>query len=219
MPLGLHARAAARFVHIASAFSRRIRVARGGREIDGKSIMGLLLLAAAQGSVITITASGPDEADALAGALRAGPARLRRGAMRLNGLGVSPGIGVGKALVLKRGARDLQFRVPASLVERELERLEERGPGRASRSSRSKTRIAETTGASTAYLFDAQLLMLDDAMLVERARRSSSDERLNAASALQRALEQISALFDRGPRTATCASERETSPTSSVASA
>jgi len=60
-PLGLHARAAARFVHTASAFASRIRVGRGGREIDGKSIMGLLLLAAAQGSLITITADGPDE--------------------------------------------------------------------------------------------------------------------------------------------------------------
>jgi phosphocarrier protein len=65
-PLGLHARAAARFVHAASAFRSRIRVARGGREMDGKSIMGLLLLSAAQGSTITIRAEGADEADALA---------------------------------------------------------------------------------------------------------------------------------------------------------
>jgi len=64
-PLGLHARAAARFVHAAGAFSSRIRVGRGGREIDGKSIMGLLLLAASQGSVITITAQGPDERSAI----------------------------------------------------------------------------------------------------------------------------------------------------------
>jgi len=65
-PLGLHARAAARFVHTASGFSARIRVARGGREMDGKSIMGLLLLAAAQGSLITISAMGSDEDQALA---------------------------------------------------------------------------------------------------------------------------------------------------------
>jgi phosphocarrier protein len=60
-PLGLHARAAARFVHAASGFTSRIRVGRGGREVDGKSIMGLLLLAASRGSEITITADGPDE--------------------------------------------------------------------------------------------------------------------------------------------------------------
>ena len=65
-PLGLHARAAARFVHTASGFTSRIRVGKGGRETDGKSIMGLLLLAAAQGSVITLLADGPDEADAVA---------------------------------------------------------------------------------------------------------------------------------------------------------
>ena len=63
--LGLHARAAARFVHTASAFQARIRVSRGGREIDGKSIMGLLLLAAARGSVITIAATGADEQEAV----------------------------------------------------------------------------------------------------------------------------------------------------------
>lgn len=69
-PLGLHARAAARFVHAAGAYRARIRVARGDREMDGKSIMGLLLLAAGQGSVIRITASGADEEAAVA-ALRA----------------------------------------------------------------------------------------------------------------------------------------------------
>ena len=69
-PLGLHARAAARFVHAASAFESRIRVGLGRREMDGKSIMGLLLLAAGQGTVITITADGADEAAAIA-ALRA----------------------------------------------------------------------------------------------------------------------------------------------------
>lgn len=64
--LGLHARAAAKFVHTAGRFSARIRVARGEREVDGKSIMGLLLLAAGQGSAIRISADGPDEADAIA---------------------------------------------------------------------------------------------------------------------------------------------------------
>ena len=65
-PLGLHARAAARFVHAASAFQSRIRVARGVREMDGKSIMGLLLLAAARGTSVTISADGVDEIDAVA---------------------------------------------------------------------------------------------------------------------------------------------------------
>ena len=64
-PLGLHARAAARFVHAASGFESRIRVGKGSREMDGKSIMGLLLLSASQGTAITISADGPDEGEAM----------------------------------------------------------------------------------------------------------------------------------------------------------
>ena len=66
-PLGLHARAAAKFVHLASGFSSAVRVAKGTREMDGKSIMGLLLLSASQGSSIVIHADGPDEREAVAG--------------------------------------------------------------------------------------------------------------------------------------------------------
>ena len=63
--LGMHARAAARFVHLASRFRANVRVARDNRQMDGKSIMGILLLAAACGSTITITADGDDEEGAV----------------------------------------------------------------------------------------------------------------------------------------------------------
>jgi phosphocarrier protein HPr len=63
--LGLHARAAAKFVHLASRFRAHIRVAKGGRVVDGKSIMGILLLAAAFGTTIQISADGADEQEAL----------------------------------------------------------------------------------------------------------------------------------------------------------
>jgi phosphocarrier protein len=64
--LGMHARAAARFVHAASSFAAQVRVGRDRRIMDGKSIMGLLLLAASRGSRLTITADGVDEGEALA---------------------------------------------------------------------------------------------------------------------------------------------------------
>jgi phosphocarrier protein HPr len=64
--LGLHARAAAKFVHLASRFRAQVRVSREGRVVDGKSIMGILLLAAAYGTTITISADGADADDALA---------------------------------------------------------------------------------------------------------------------------------------------------------
>ncbi len=59
--LGMHARAAARFVHLAASFKSSVRVRRDAREFDGKSIMGILLLAAARGTTVTITAEGGDE--------------------------------------------------------------------------------------------------------------------------------------------------------------
>jgi phosphocarrier protein HPr len=64
--LGMHARAAAKFVHLAARFSAHVRVARDEREMDGKSIMGILLLAAARGTTIRISADGADENDAVA---------------------------------------------------------------------------------------------------------------------------------------------------------
>ena len=63
--LGMHARAAARFVRLASSFVSQVRVNRDNRVIDGKSIMGLLLLAAARGAAITISVDGPDETVAI----------------------------------------------------------------------------------------------------------------------------------------------------------
>jgi phosphotransferase system HPr (HPr) family protein len=63
--LGLHARAAARFVHTASRFRSRVTVSRSGTTMDGKSILGILLLAASQGTVLRLVAEGEDEAAAV----------------------------------------------------------------------------------------------------------------------------------------------------------
>ena len=59
--LGMHARAAAKFVHLATRFESTIRVIRDSKVMDGKSIMGILLLAAARGTTITVEAVGVDE--------------------------------------------------------------------------------------------------------------------------------------------------------------
>ena len=73
--LGLHARAAARFVHTASRFRSRVTVTRNGKAMDGKSILGILLLAASQGALLHVSAEGEDEAaavDALASLVDSG---------------------------------------------------------------------------------------------------------------------------------------------------
>jgi phosphocarrier protein len=62
--LGLHARAAARFVHLASGFSSRIKLRKDSTEVDGKSILGILALAAVQGTRLRLRCEGEDEQQA-----------------------------------------------------------------------------------------------------------------------------------------------------------
>jgi phosphotransferase system enzyme I (PtsI) len=117
--------------------------------------------------------------------------------MRLTGLGVSAGIGIGRALVVRRGTRHLRFRIPERRVADELARLDEARAHSRVQIEHIKQRIAAAAGMEHAYLFDAQLLMLDDPMLVDRAAAIIRQERLNAESALYRALDEVSALFDQ----------------------
>ncbi|MBB1073824.1 HPr family phosphocarrier protein [Rhodoferax sp. 4810] len=63
--LGLHARASAKFVTCASQFTSQVKVSRAGRSVNGKSIMGVMMLAAARGTSIVVEVSGEDEVAAL----------------------------------------------------------------------------------------------------------------------------------------------------------
>ena len=63
--LGLHARAAAKLVHTAGGFQSRVTMLKDGEEVDAKSILGLLLLAAGQGSRLTLRCEGADEEEAM----------------------------------------------------------------------------------------------------------------------------------------------------------
>ena len=63
--LGIHARPAAQFVKTANRFKADVFVEKDGEEVDGKSIMGLMMLAAGHGSVIIVSTDGPDEAEAM----------------------------------------------------------------------------------------------------------------------------------------------------------
>ena len=64
--LGLHARAAAKLVQTANGFRSEITVGRDGKQVNAKSIMGVMMLAAARGTEITVRANGPDEDQAVA---------------------------------------------------------------------------------------------------------------------------------------------------------
>ncbi len=63
--LGLHARAAAKLVQTASSFNSEINISHNGRKVSGKSIMGIMMLAASKGTSIDITTAGDDEVEAM----------------------------------------------------------------------------------------------------------------------------------------------------------
>lgn len=64
--LGLHARAAAKLVHLAGSFECDVTLSQNGEDVDAKSILGLLLLAAGKGSSVVLRCDGRDEEDAIA---------------------------------------------------------------------------------------------------------------------------------------------------------
>ena len=63
--LGLHARASAKLTQVASRFQSDVHIARNGRRVNAKSIMGVMMLAAGKGSKVTVETSGPDEEEAM----------------------------------------------------------------------------------------------------------------------------------------------------------
>jgi len=65
--LGIHARAAAQIVKTSSSYTSKITLVKDSLEVDGKSIMGIMMLAAAKGSMVLVRTSGDDEEQALAG--------------------------------------------------------------------------------------------------------------------------------------------------------
>ena len=63
--LGLHARASAKLTQLAGKFSSQVKMSRNGRQVDAKSIMGVMMLAAGIGSTVTLETDGPDEQEAM----------------------------------------------------------------------------------------------------------------------------------------------------------
>lgn len=63
--LGMHARAAAKFVSLASSFESHVELEKNGKKVNGKSIMGVMMLAASKGSIVTLYIQGQDEANAM----------------------------------------------------------------------------------------------------------------------------------------------------------
>ncbi len=115
---------------------------------------------------------------------------------RLKGIGVSPGVAVGPALVAIQRTQVIRFPIAIDRVARELSALDRARQRSREQLEQIRHRIAELKGADVASIFDAQLLMLDDPALIGRAAAVVRDERVNAEWAVQRALDELSAVFD-----------------------
>lgn len=117
--------------------------------------------------------------------------------MKLQGRGVSAGVAVGRAVVAVREATQIRYRLSASGVERERQRL---------RAARERTRqdleeiserLARTLGPAQASIFAAQVLMLDDPLLMKRADELIRTDRINAEWAIERVVDDLQAALAR----------------------
>jgi phosphotransferase system enzyme I (PtsI) len=112
---------------------------------------------------------------------------------RLRGIGVSAGVGAGRAVILIQRAQILRFSIPAGHADAEIARLDD--ARRLSSDQLDRIQI-KLPGTDLGALFDAQRLMLDDPMLVPRAAAIIGERRVNAEWALQQVFDHLASVFD-----------------------
>ncbi len=195
--LGLHARAAAKLVRVASQFQSTLKLQRvdNNQSADAKSILNVLMLAASAGTTLRAIADGPDEdpaIDALDHLFRNSfgeaksiaapePVNSLRAEVRWKGLGVSEGVVVGRVLRMHGNTTYVyRSKIEPGEIGRELERFRE-ALRRARRELQGvKSRAENELGKEHAYVFDAHLLLLEDAKLIARVEGHISQELANA---------------------------------------
>ena len=114
---------------------------------------------------------------------------------RLKGIGVSPGVVAGRAVLLIHRAQVLRYQIAASKVDNELSRLDESRTRSRDQLVDIRRRVAQRR-PELASLFDAQLLMLEDPMLLPRAAEIVQTQRVNAEWAVQQVFHEFGAVFD-----------------------
>jgi phosphoenolpyruvate-protein phosphotransferase (PTS system enzyme I) len=115
---------------------------------------------------------------------------------RLSGIGVSPGVVLGRAVVLSQRTQVLRYRIAPERLDHELARLEQARVHAREQLVAIGQRIERRRGPELASLFDAQVLMLDDPMLLPRAATLVREQQVNAEWALQQVFEELSTVFD-----------------------
>ena len=194
--LGLHARAAANLVRVATQFQSSLTLQRldGNSEADAKSILSILTLAASRGTELRVVAHGDDEQEALDAVVglfsrdfdeteKVDVQRFSRAIneLRSKGLGVSDGIVIGRVLRLQEGTHEV-YRAHIADADLERERRRFRAAVRLSRRQLEaiKDRAEKELGRGHAYIFDAHLLFLQDAKLTRDVEDYIVKEHSNA---------------------------------------
>ena len=114
---------------------------------------------------------------------------------RLTGIGVSSGVAVGRAVILTQRTEVMRFPIPHDRVDREVKALHAARDQSRRQLQDIRARVSQGPGSELAALFDAQILMLDDPMLIGRAEEIVRTERVNAAWAVHRAYADLYQLF------------------------
>src|SRR2546427_5450243 len=115
---------------------------------------------------------------------------------RLKGIGASLGVVSGRAVILIQRAQVLRYQITPARLGRELTRLEESRTRSRQQLMDIRGRVARRRGPEMASLFDAQLLMLDDPMLVPRVADIVREQQVNAEWAFQQIFQEFSAVFE-----------------------
>ena len=220
--LGLHARPAARFVTTAGRFAADVRIRKGDKEANAKSINQVAILDVRQGDVITVSAGGPDAAAALA-ALQAladdnfgdrdevvsgqwsvvseqNPTDLLTTDHRplttvhLPGIPASPGVAVGPAVLYRPRVPEVVAR-PVDDPAAEWQRLQEAVATARAEIDALYRRAQTQVGKDEAAIFEAHLLFLEDPTTLEATRAIIFDESLNAEAAWQRQTASLAAAY------------------------
>jgi phosphotransferase system enzyme I (PtsI) len=116
--------------------------------------------------------------------------------VNIQGVGVSPGLATGRAIVAQQQARDIRYRIAHSAVDRERQRLKQARDRARTELADIRDRVSQAAGPGHASLFEAQILMLDDPLFAGRAESLIKTDRLNAEWAVRRASDELTQLFD-----------------------
>ena len=175
--LGLHARPSAALTQLATRFSAEVFLSKGTRRVNGKSIMGVMMLAAAKGSVIVVETDGKDEDEALAALVRLigsgfGEELDGEGALMFTVFGtpIGGGIVTGRACVVESRLIDVpRYRLAADAVEAELERLELAVKVVTDELEEVAAHLTADAPTEARALLDVHIMILNDPALIEAA--------------------------------------------------